>query len=307
MAGIKPVFLDVDSSIVENNLRITSQSDDELDKLFGTKQREYPSKLVKPHPGLCIKSQEVGTDLKVFVNICTTDAIPSPKDITETELQEIINSDDAATFRVPMSIGDVRFEKDKHGVEAKAVDIAIHPKFLQKIQTYQTFKDFLMALVFQALLDKHGLACVDKKIILVNRKAFGTLQVHRIQQREIDEKMGKEKPTLMQELTGDTGDGKSVMIETISSVDNTVREPEYRLYKKKTGPNCLFGEFKFPDVVDASDITLDVGEDRIVLEARLQGYFLDIFVPCCVRAEKTTSSFDRVFKILTVQLPLIGG
>lgn len=142
------------------------------------------------------------------------------------------------------------------------------------------------------------------------------MQVHRIQQREIDEKMGKEKPTLMQELTGDKGDSKSVMIETISSVDNTVREPEYRLYKKKTGPNCLFGEFKFPDVVsfihfynitlkalkkssqvDASDITLDVGEDRIVLEARLQGYFLDIFVPCCVRAEKTTSSFDRVFKV----------
>lgn len=55
-----------------------------------------------------------------------------------------------------MSIGDVRFEKDKHGVEAKVVDIAIHSKFLQKIQTYQTFKDFLMALVFQALLDKHG-------------------------------------------------------------------------------------------------------------------------------------------------------
>lgn len=75
------------------------------------------------------------------------------------------------------------------------------------------------------------------------------MQVHRIQQREIDEKMGREKPTLMQELTGDKGDSKSVMIETISSVDNTVREPEYRLYKKKIGPNCLFGEFKFPDVV----------------------------------------------------------
>lgn len=57
--------------------------------------------IIKHHlfTGLCIKSQEVGTDLKVFVNICTTDAIPSPKDITETELQEIIDSEDAATFR----------------------------------------------------------------------------------------------------------------------------------------------------------------------------------------------------------------
>lgn len=53
----------------------------------------------------------------------------------------------------------------------------------------------------------------------------------------------------MQELTGEKGDSKSVMIETISSVENTVKEPEYRLYKKKAGPNCLFGEFKFPDIV----------------------------------------------------------
>lgn len=74
------------------------------------------------------------------------------------------------------------------------------------------------------------------------------MQVHRIQQREIDEKMGK-KPTLMQELTGEKDGNKGLIIETISSVDNTDKEPEYRLYKKKTGPNYLFGEFKFPDVV----------------------------------------------------------
>lgn len=49
--------------------------------------------------GLCIKSKEVGTDAKVFVNICTTDAIPAPKNISEAELQEYIDSDDGNGFK----------------------------------------------------------------------------------------------------------------------------------------------------------------------------------------------------------------
>lgn len=88
---------------------------------------------------------------------------------------------------------------------------------------------------------------MDTKIVLNNRKAFGTLQVHRIQQREIDEKMGIKKP-LMPETVGENG-AKKVTIETISSQDIPTKQPEHRLYKKKIGPNCLIGEFKLPEVV----------------------------------------------------------
>ncbi|XP_066260943.1 PIH1 domain-containing protein 1-like isoform X2 [Euwallacea similis] len=309
MSSSNPIFLDVDSSIVESNLRITGDSD-ELDKLIDSVIPQFPSKLVKPHPGICIKTREVGTQVKVFVNVCTTDAIPPPKDITETELNDIIEAEDSGTFKIPMSIAELRTEKDKNAVDAKVVDIAVHPTFLQKVQTYQNFKHFLIALIFQALLDKYSLLCEDKKIILTNKKAFGTLQPHRIQQRDIDEKMGKlqENQSAMGELTGESKEpSKKVLIETISSMENKARVPEYRLFKKKNGLNCLFAEFKFPDVISAKDINVDVGEDRIIVESQSKGYFLDIFVPCCIRAEKSTSVFDKALKVLSVKMPLVGG
>ncbi|KAJ8982890.1 hypothetical protein NQ317_004320 [Molorchus minor] len=55
--------------------------------------------------GFCVKTKEVGTDTKVFVNICHTDAIPPPKDVTDRELTEIIDSDAPGDYRIPMSIG----------------------------------------------------------------------------------------------------------------------------------------------------------------------------------------------------------
>lgn len=310
MANSKPIFLDVDSSIVEHNLRIASQdSEDELSKLFGNQPKEYPSKLVKPHPGFCVKTKEDGTDAKVFVNICTTDAIPPPREISDLDLVKIIESDEASDYKVPMSIGEIRSEKDKKGKNAKAVDVAINPYFFNKIQTNQYFKNFFMAVVFQGLENKYGLICSDDKIILHNKKAHGTLQMHRIQQREIDEKMGKlnENKSLIQELAGEKEQQKKVVIETIASVENTTKKPEYRLYKKKTGSNCLTGEFKFPDVITSKELTLDVGEDRILIESKSKGYLLDIFVPYFIRSEKSTSTFDKASKILTVTMPLIGG
>ncbi|KAJ8982889.1 hypothetical protein NQ317_004319 [Molorchus minor] len=49
----KPIFLDVDSSIVENNLHFARDpNEEEFIKLFGNSAGNYPSKLVKPFPGV---------------------------------------------------------------------------------------------------------------------------------------------------------------------------------------------------------------------------------------------------------------
>ncbi|KAJ8967486.1 hypothetical protein NQ314_002800, partial [Rhamnusium bicolor] len=259
--------------------------------------------------GFCVKTKELGNETKVFINICKTESIPPPKDITESELLEIIESDLPEGYKVPMSIGEIRPEKDKKGEEAKACDIAIHPNFLKKVEEIQAFKNFFMAIVFQGLEHKYGLVCEDEKIILRNRKAFGTLQMHRIQQREIDQKMGRSGETsLLQDITGtDEENKRKVVIETLSSNENATREPEYRMYKRKDGQNCLIAEFKLPDIISAKEVTLDVGEDRILLESKSKGYFLDIFIPYIVKQKNCTSSFQKSTKILTVTMPLVGG
>lgn len=167
-----------------------------------------------------------------------------------TELEEIIESDQPGEYKVPMSIGEIRTEKDKQDHDAKVCDIAVHPSFFKKVNEIPEFKNFFMAVVFQGLENKYGLVCVDDKIILKNRKAFGTLQMHRIQQREMAQAMkAATKTSVVEELKGDTDTQKKVVIETISTTENIIRVPEYRLYEKKKGPHCLYGDFKLPDIV----------------------------------------------------------
>ncbi|CAH2013858.1 unnamed protein product [Acanthoscelides obtectus] len=303
----KPVFLDVDSSIVEKNLRFAEDPTDEFKKIF-EEPLPYPSKLVQPTPGFCVKAREVAGQ-KVFVNICKTEAIPPPKEISVKELHEIITSECPGDYRVPMSIGDVKSEKDNKGQQVKVIDVAIHPSFFHKVDTIEEFKSFFIAVVFSGLEDKYKIIFEDEKILLRNKRAFGKLQQHRIQQREVAQKM-QEAPgqkSLISELTGETQTNSKVMIETISSTETPRREPMYRLFKKKVGQNCLYGEFKLPDVISAKEVTLDVGEDRIILESKARGYLLDIFVPYIVKQKGCTSTFDRARKTLTLVMPLVGG
>jgi len=309
--GPRPVFLDVDPSIVERNLQITEDpGEEELKKLFPSEE-QYPSKVVKPFPGFCIKSKEVGTEVKVFVNICHTNAIPPPRDISEEELVELCSTDEPADFRIPMSIGEVRSEPDKRGSDAKAVDVAINPQFFGKVEGSSLFKNFLMAVVFEGLRNKHGLHTTDDRIMLKNRKAYGTLQLHRIQQRDVDQKMGRideASTSAMETLTGSLEVAPTKpKIETLSSVsyeEHDSKLPEYRLFKKIGEPQFLVAEAKLPNVFDSKELTLDIGEDRIILESKDKGYFLDVFVPYTITQDTVTSTFDKNSKILTITMPI---
>lgn len=50
---------------------------------------------------------------KVFVNVCHTDGIPEPMEISEEKLLQMIMDDDIPHYRIPISIGDLHIESDK--------------------------------------------------------------------------------------------------------------------------------------------------------------------------------------------------
>lgn len=60
-------------------------------------------------PGFCIKTNS--SQGKVFINICHSPSIPPPADMTEDELLQILEEDQAA-FRIPMSLGEAHAELD---------------------------------------------------------------------------------------------------------------------------------------------------------------------------------------------------
>uniref|UniRef100_A0A1E1VZY8 PIH1 N-terminal domain-containing protein n=1 Tax=Pectinophora gossypiella TaxID=13191 RepID=A0A1E1VZY8_PECGO len=129
----KSITLDIDPTIMEKNMRIIKENpvEEEINKLFASVDT-MPSKLVKPTPGFCVKTFTKPEGKKVFVNICLTESIPCPRDITNDELMQILNSEDPSSYRVPMSIGEGRTEPDKSGAPATVYDVAINPDFFQE-------------------------------------------------------------------------------------------------------------------------------------------------------------------------------
>lgn len=49
----------------------------------------------------------------MFINLCHHADIPSPEDITEEELIEVLNSPDPDKYCIPLSIGTEHEEVDK--------------------------------------------------------------------------------------------------------------------------------------------------------------------------------------------------
>nr|KAF6407707.1 PIH1 domain containing 1 [Molossus molossus] len=64
---------------------------------------------IQPQPGFCIKTNS--SEGKVFINICHSPSIPPPADMTEDELLQMLEEDQAG-FRIPMSLGEPHAELD---------------------------------------------------------------------------------------------------------------------------------------------------------------------------------------------------
>ncbi|CAH0407075.1 unnamed protein product [Chilo suppressalis] len=298
----KSISLEVDSTILEKNMRIVKENpvEEEFNKLLATVD-PVPSKLVKPTPGFCVKTFSKPDSKKVFVNICLTAAIPCPRDITNDELMQILSSEDPSSYRVPMSIGEGRTEPDKSGAPATVYDVAINPEFFKKIENDDLFRTFFLTVVFEGLQDKYQFELdIQKYTILKNRKSIGTLQSHRIQIRDIKKCEENTKSPLIEEI----GDKPAKITEI---TNRTKKEIIYRLRREPpTGEiEYLLAEFRVPASVELKDLNLEVGEDRLVLDSKGLYEPVDFFLPCSVDQDVIDAQLNRNNDMLYVKMPVI--
>ena len=71
-------------------------------------------KYIIPKPGFVIKTKNQAGE-KIFMNILSSSELPAPKDISEVELQRLLDDPDATQFKVPLALGDPHAETDKSG------------------------------------------------------------------------------------------------------------------------------------------------------------------------------------------------
>ncbi|CAD6999752.1 unnamed protein product [Ceratitis capitata] len=290
--------------------------------------------------GICIKSFKTNTDEKFFINVCQSEEIPPPEDITEEQLADILQSEAPSSFRIPMSISDPRITKDKSNNSVDVSDIAINPKFFVKVQKSLLFKDFFLALIAEALNDKYNVQIkVEKSIILQNRKFIGTLVQHRVRNNDVktvinsykqpseeDKKKlaqleganaigGGKKAPLVQEINANELNVLKQKSEEIKQNSTNIKQaislagssvPEFKLRAKLCEEEVeeIHAEFYLPKCISSNEITLDIGEDRILLESMKRGYMFDKFVNYRLNQERARAIFDKTNKMLQVRIPV---
>ena len=110
-----------ENSNLFKSLLVDTKSD--LDKEYERQQQQKPeSNLVAPKPGWCLKSWTLDGSSKVFMNICTSDMVLKPKDLSEEEVREIVESEDPTRFRIPMGIGEAHKERENAGKGKKKLN-----------------------------------------------------------------------------------------------------------------------------------------------------------------------------------------
>ena len=111
-----------ENSNLFKSLLVDTKSD--LDKEYERQKQQKPeSNLVAPKPGWCLKSWTLDGNSKVFMNICTSDMVLKPKDLSEGEVREIVESEDPTKFRIPMGIGEAHKERENTGKGIKVSTI----------------------------------------------------------------------------------------------------------------------------------------------------------------------------------------
>ncbi|XP_058815261.1 PIH1 domain-containing protein 1 [Topomyia yanbarensis] len=350
MSRSKATYLDADSSLMEKNLRfIKDEAEEEFNNMFGPIMEQAEdissgrSKIVKPLPGFCIKTFIKDTREKFFINVCHTNGIPAPEDITDDQLLALLNDGTPGSFKIPMSIAVPRLIKDSSAKQCQVCDIAVNSTFFKKIESGCLMRDFLITIVFEGLSSKYNITLDEMDFrVLKNKKFVDKLIAHNIQNRDVkavyesyqnppapdlrsfEESLGHtKKPTkkLIEEIDPSTiknikdeknkksGKDEYVPDPTKVAISQAAsKKPDCRLFKEPAvgKPRVLIGEFYLPECTSSKEITLDIGEDRILLEARKKGYLLDVFVDYSIDESRTKASFNTETKMLNVIMPVLA-
>lgn len=279
---------------------------------------------------MCIKAFKVGSKEKFFINICHTSEIPAPKDITESELHKLIETQNATDFKVPLSVTKPRKGKDKSGKEVDISDVAVNADFYaKKIRRADgLFYHFLITLIFESLEQKYQIEInTENFVLLKNRACIDQLVEHQIYNRDVKtvEKFHAAQENRLEALGADDAEddikispvdtkkkpGK-VLIEEIDTSNlykprksiSNINEPEHRLLTDTDEFNrqILIAEFYLPEVRSVNEVTVEANDDRLLLHSQKHGYSFEGFLPHRVVEKKTQAEFDMDRMILKVTM-----
>ncbi|KPU73783.1 uncharacterized protein Dana_GF15655, isoform B [Drosophila ananassae] len=320
-------FIESNDNFREQNLRfVRNEFEDNINQFFeganpsGGNQQAPPrrdSLIVQPTPGICVKSFKVNSNEKFFINVCQAREVPPPEDVTEEELIAILESTTPGSFRVPMSISEPRLTKDRSDKTVDVCDIAIHPEFLVKILKSQLFKNFFLQIVAEAMSEKFNIQIsTEKTIILNNRKFIGTLVSHRVRNDDVKKAQPGAQaapspasaPENHGKLVQEINEKDAAVIRNSRGLFGVAQDLQYKIRARIRDESVdeIHAEIYLPNCVSSQEVSLDIGEDRILVESLRHGYVFDKFVNYRLQQDRAQALFDKTSKMLQIRIPVFS-
>lgn len=231
---------------------------------------------IRPQPGFCIKTNS--SEGKVFINICHSPSIPPPVDVTEDELLQMLEEDQAG-FRIPMSLGEPHAELDAKGQGCTAYDVAVNSNFYLRMQNSDFLRELVVTIAREGLEDKYGLQLNPEWRMLKYRPFLGSISQQNIRSQQ--------RPR----------------IQELGTLEGPER-PHLNLWLE--APDLLLAEVDLPKLDGAQGLTLEIGESHLVMGGSQQLYRLNASIPLRINPEASRAAFHHRRKQLMVFLPLLS-
>ncbi|KAM9046832.1 PIH1 domain-containing protein 1 isoform 1-T6 [Megaptera novaeangliae] len=263
---------------------------------------------IQPQPGFCIKTNS--SEGKVFINICHSPSIPPPGDLTEDELLQMLEEDQAG-FRIPMSLGEPHAELDAKGQGCTAYDVAVNSDFYRRMQNSDFLRELVITIAREGLEDKYSLSLNPEWRILKNRPFLGSISQQNIrpQQRPRIQELGNlYMPDSPRPEKGPEKPHLNLWLEAPDLLLAEIDLPKLVASSVPWGPQAHF--WCCPEdaqrIEGALGLSLEIGENRLVMGGPQQLYHLDAYIPLRINCDESKAAFHQKRKQLMVAMPLLS-
>merc|ERR1719408_409512 len=132
---------------------------------------------VRPDPGFVVKTRDVQSGMKVFINITSNEHIEAP------HVQSIADMEGEEGVRVPLSVGSPVEDFDKKNEPCVTYDLVANPETVMECSKTPAFRETVVNLCIAAVVQKYKVE-LDQKYKLPKMKYKGnTVQLQRIRKK----------------------------------------------------------------------------------------------------------------------------
>ncbi|KAI8393759.1 pre-RNA processing PIH1/Nop17-domain-containing protein [Radiomyces spectabilis] len=142
---------------------------------------DFNNVTVQPIPGYVCRTSTVASNNEkhkvgttVYINICHAAAIPEPTLATEAEIQKALNAEPDAKYRVPLSMGEPRFEKTTADKVCLIMDACIHTQPYLRSERDLDFRLYIMELAMEYVEENEHIS-LSREFTMPKMSSKGTI------------------------------------------------------------------------------------------------------------------------------------